>query len=176
MTDERVAQLDAEITQLTEQKKELIERVTKAMKELKYKTIELNALRPMAEKAKKMELDRLIRKLKSLEFKVATSALTPKAEKKYLDRILKIEKQLKKVRPYLRAEKRVKILEEDIEKLQAEIKELDEKLKEIRKNIRELIKKKRMIEKGAKKGIELFADEPDHMVSLEDVVVIEKED
>ncbi len=176
MTDDKVTQLDAEITRLTEEKKQLIDKVTKAMKELKYKTIELNALRPMAEKAKKMELDKLIRKLKSLEFKVATSALTPKAEKKYLDKILKIEKQLKKVRPYLRAEKRVKILEEDIEKLQVEIEEIDGKLKDLRKNIRELIRKKRMIEKGAKRGIELFADEPDHMVSLEDVVVIEKED
>lgn len=176
MTDDKLANLDAEITRLTEEKKQLINKVTKAMKELKYKTIELNALKPMAEKAKKMELSKLIRKLKSLEFKVATSALTPKIEKKYLDKILKIEKQLKKVRPYLRAEKRVKIIEEDIEKLKNEIDEIDKKLKDLRKDIRQLIKKRRIIEKGAKKGIELFSDEPDHMVSLEDVVVIEKED
>ncbi len=171
----KTEKLNEEIEALTQEKAQLIETVSKLGKELKYRTIEIKALEPMQEKLKKTNAGELLRQLKKLEFKVQTTALTPKTEKKYYEKIVKIEKELKRLRPYLRANKRLKKLKKEAEELEEKIKEIDVKLKEIRKKLKQLINKKKAIEKSTKKGIELYSDEPDHMISMEDVVVIEKD-
>ena len=171
---EQLEKLTAEIEQLNTEKKQLIEKITKLMKEHKYTKIEYDALLPLAKKAEEMNIGKLMRTLKKLEFKVATTALTPKREKVYFEKIVQIEKKIKKLRPYLRAVKRVKLLKEDIDRLDKEIKDVESKLKEMRKQIAEKISKKKTLRKALRKGVGIY-EEPDTTTSLEDIVVIEED-
>lgn len=162
------------IDSLEEEKKGLIEKVKALSKELKLKKIEYNVVKKLAEEAKKMNAGKIIRQLKALEFKVSTQALTPAVERKYVKKIVELERKLKKLKPYLNAEKRLKYLEESISKLEGEIEEIEGKLKEMRKELKDLYRKYKLIKKAKRSNISYSESKDEEMFTLEDVVEIEE--
>lgn len=170
MTDE----IEERIKQLEEEKKALIEKIKALNSRLRYKTMEHKALLPFVEKTKDVRVDDLIKQLKGLEFKVATQAYTPQMERAIVKKIMELEKELSKHKSVFRARKKLKLVEKDINEIKAETDEIEKKLKAIRKELKEFYKKLRMKKAAEKKGM-MYGEKADHMVTLEDVVVIEEE-
>lgn len=168
-----VDELKRKIRKLEEEKKSLIEDLKKSMKNLKYKKIEYQALVPLAKKAQELKIDTVLKKLRALEFKLSTQAISPKAEKKLIKQILELEKKLEKYRPMIIARKRISYVEKDIKELEEKIKEIESKLSEIRKNIGKLNSTLKNVIEGKKRGI-LYGQEEVEL-SLENIAVIEKE-
>ncbi len=166
--------IDAKIDELNAKKRELIYKVKNATKQLKYKKIELEALVKILKDYDESKVQKLQRRLKSLEFKIATRALNNKAERELVKRIMVIEKELAQFRPMMKAKKRRKFLEEDVSKLEEEIKDLESKLKEIREELRGLFRKKKTEEIAKKRGVSI-SDEREELVTLGDIIVMEEE-
>ncbi len=172
--------LGEKISKLSEEKHAILQQLRSANKALKYKTIELEALNNLLANYNEKEVQHLQRRRKQLEFKIATNPYGPKREKELVKKVVEIEKKLEKYRPQMKAKKRKKLLEADVEELQKKVSELEKKLKGIRDELRQLFKKKRLREELSKKGGITVSSEEEaeeaSLVTLEDVVEFEKEE
>ncbi len=167
--------IDKKIEELEAKKKDLIESIKSLTKQLKYKKIEYNALKPLAEEAEKRKLGNIVRDIKIIEFKIATQALSPKAERKYVKKVMELEKKLKKYRPMLTAKKKIKRLEEEMKELESKINEVENQLKSIRGDLRKLYGEKKLEKVAKSKGI-VYGKEVDTFVTLEEAAIIEEKD
>jgi hypothetical protein len=162
---------ETEIRKLTDRKQELIERIKRISKGLKYKTIELKALEPLEAQAEKENPFILIRKLKKLEFRLSTQASTPKMEKLMMKEIIDLERKIRKVKPLLTASSRIRRVREDLKYYEGEMVKIESELKTIRERLRDLIDKRKMDRAAEKNGISYEQEETaeEHFTSLEDM-------
>jgi uncharacterized coiled-coil DUF342 family protein len=170
--------VEEEISKLTARKNELIERVKRVSKGLKYKTIELKALEPLAAQAERENPFILIRKLKKLEFRLSTQASTPKTEKLMMKDIIDLERKIRKVKPLLTASSRIRRVREDLKYYEGEMVKVESELKDLRSRLRELISRKKEDKAAERKGISYdeTVEVADEFVSMEDIAEIEKHD
>jgi uncharacterized coiled-coil DUF342 family protein len=166
-------EIEERIKQLEEEKKTLIEEIKELNNRLRYKTMEHKALLPFVEKTKDVRVDNIIKQLKGLEFKVATQAHTPQMERNLVKKIMELEKELSKHKGVFRARKKLKLIESDLNEIKKKIEEVEGKLKAIRKELKGLYEKLK-IKKAAEKRGATYGEKTDHMITLEDVVVVEK--
>ena len=170
------SKLKDKIVKLEEEKKELIEQVKKYNKELKLRNIEYQAVKKLIEQGHAEDATKIIRRLKALEFKISTQALTPSVEKKYIKKVVELEKKLIKLKPYLNARKRAQFLEKEIENTEKSIEEIEEKLKEIRSELKELYKEFKLMKKASKSGVSYGQEKGEDMLTLEEIVEIEEKE
>jgi uncharacterized coiled-coil DUF342 family protein len=170
--------LEDEISKLTARKNELIERVQRVSKGLKYKTIELKALEPLAAQAERENPFILIRKLKKLEFRLSTQASTPKTEKLMMKDIIDLERKIRKVKPLLTASSRIRRVREDLKYYSDEMVKVEAELTDLRARLRELIGRKKETRAAERKDISYneTVEVADEFVNLEDIAEIEKHD
>ncbi|MEM4335445.1 MAG: hypothetical protein QXL47_03150 [Candidatus Anstonellales archaeon] len=168
------SEIEERIKQLEEEKKALIEEIKTLNNRLRYKTMEHKALLPFVEKTKDVRVDNLMKQLKGLEFKVATQAHTPQMERAIVKKIMELEKELSKYKSVFRARKKLKLVENDLNEIKVKTDEVEKKLKTIRKELKGLYEKLKMKKAAEKKGM-MYGEKTDHMITLEDVVVIENE-
>mgnify|MGYP001116765273 CR=1 FL=1 len=168
-----VSEIEDRIRQLEEEKKALIEEIKELNSRLRYKTMEHKALLPFVEKTKDVKVDNLIKQLKGLEFKVATQAHTPQMERNLVKKIMELEKELSKHKSVFKARKKLKLVEKDLDEIKKRIEEIEEKLKTIRKELKGFYEKLKMKKEAEKRGM-TYGEKTDHMVPLEDVVVVEE--
>lgn len=164
--------IDVEISKLLEEKRSIIGILKSLTKKFKYLNIEKEALEKLLKDYNEKELQRLQIRLKSLEFKMQTKAITAKKEKELLKEIVDIERKIATFRPMIKAKKRLKFINTEIENLQHKIKEQEERLKQNKEKLDALFKQKREMDKkskGSAKGIE-------KTISLTDIAVIEKKE
>jgi len=163
--------VESEIRKLTDRKTELIDRVRKISKGIKYKTIEVKALEPLEAQAEKENPFILIRKLKKLEFRLSTQASTPKMEKAMMKEIIDLERQIRKVKPLLTASSRIRRVREDLRYYESEMVKVESELKGIRERLRELIGKRKIERAQEKRDITYEEEnkEEEHFISLEDM-------
>ncbi|MCX6774178.1 MAG: hypothetical protein NTY68_04255 [Candidatus Micrarchaeota archaeon] len=162
---------ETEIRKLTDRKQELIEKIKRISKGLKYKTIELKALEPLEAQAEKENPFILIRKLKKLEFRLSTQASTPKMEKVMMKEIMDLERQIRKVKPLLTASSRIRRVREDLKYYEGEMVKIESELKTLRERLKGLIDKRKEERANEKKGISYQQEETaeEHFTSLEDM-------
>lgn len=168
------SEIEERIKQLEDEKRALIDKIKTLNNRLKYKTMEHKALVPFVEKTKDVRVDSLMKQLKGLEFKVATQAHTPQMERNIVKKITGLEKQLSKYRGVFKARKKLKLVESDLNEIKTNIDEIEKKLKEIRKELKGSYEKLKIKKAAEKRGM-TYGKETDHMITLEDVVVIEEE-
>ncbi len=158
-------EMEAKIKELESEKAGLIKQIQRLNERLKYKKLELQALQPFLEQTKDANPGPLKRKLRALEFRISTQALTPTIERNLVRKVKEIEEKLKEFKPIEQARRKKKYLEGDIEEIEGKIKEIEEKLNSIRAELKDLYK-----ERKRKKSV------GDHTVTLADVAIIEKSD
>ena len=170
-TKEDSSNPESEIRKLTDRKQELIEKVKRISKGLKYKTIELKALEPLEAQAEKENPFILIRKLKKLEFRLSTQASTPKMEKEMMKEIIDLERKIRKVKPLLTASSRIRRVREDLKYYETEMVKIESELKVLREKLKDLIDKRKVERAEEKKGISYQQEETadEHFISLEDM-------
>ena len=171
---DRKSELKEKIQELEKRKKELIEKIKKYNKEKKLRTIEYAAVKKLIEQGHAEDATKIIRQLKALEFKISTQALTPSLEKKYIRRIMELEKKLVKLKPYLNAKKRISYLEKVMKEIDENINGIESQLKEIRSELKELYKNYKLMKKAKKEGIGFAQNKEEGMLTLEDIVEIEE--
>lgn len=173
--EEEITSLDTEIAghikALEDKKAELLERITKLNGRLRYKEYERKALEPFLEQTKDVRIGPLRKTLRQLEFRISTQAYTPKIEKELVKEVKKTEAELAKVAEVEKARRKSKLVEGDIADVQKEIAAIEPELKKIREQLNDYYEDMRTARKQAKKGIKT-----DHMVTLEDIAVFEKEE
>lgn len=165
--------VEAEIMQLEERKKGLIEKIKEINRKVLYKKYELKALEPFLKETSQVDTLPIRKTISKLEFKLSTQGYTLKREREIVKMIKELEKELKKIEPIEKARKKKKFVERDLQDLGAQAEDIEKQLKEIRERIIELQKIRKSMKKelARKKKIE-----DTELVSLEDVVVIEKEE
>lgn len=162
---------DDYIKTLEAKKAELLEKIKKLNSRLRYKQYEQKALEPFLEQTKDVKIGPLRKQLRQLEFRISTQAYTPKIEKEMVKQVKKLEAELAKVSEVERARRKKHLVDRDIEEVKKEIASIEPELKKIREELKEYYNNMRAAKKQAAKGIK-----NDHMVTLEDIVVFEKEE
>ncbi len=166
--------VEGKIKALEEQKSKLIDEIKKNYARIKYKKYEDKALEPFLKKTEHVRTEPIRRRLRQLEFKIATQAYTPAIERQLVKEVKKVEAELKKMRQIERARRKKRLVAQDIEDAEKRIGEIEETLKKIRAELKDLYGKVRTAKSGKKHGV-VFGEKHDTMVSLEDIVVIEEE-
>ncbi len=159
------------IRSLETKKADLLERIKKLNGRLRYKQYEQKALEPFLEKTKDVRIGPLRKDLRNLEFRISTQAYTPKIEKELVKQVKKLEAELGKVAEVERARRKKMLVDGDIEQVNREIAAIEPELKRIRDELNDHYESMKSSRKQAKKGIKT-----DHMVTLEDIAVFEKEE
>lgn len=165
------ADIEEHVKKLEERKGELLEKITKLNGRLRYKEHELKAIEPFIEQTKDVRIGPLRKELRQLEFRISTQAYTPKIEKDLIKQVKKVEAELANVSEVERARRKQKLVEGDIEQAKKEISDIEPELKKIRDELNDYYENKRTAKRQAKKGMQT-----DHLVTLEDIAVFEKEE
>ncbi|MEM4366870.1 MAG: hypothetical protein QW035_01930 [Candidatus Anstonellales archaeon] len=168
-----IGKLEGEIAKLEERKKELIEKIKEVNRRVLYKKYELKALEPFLKETSEVNTLPIRKTISRLEFKLSTQGYTLKREREIVKMIKSLEKELKKIEPIEKARKKKRFIEKDLQDLGAQAEEIEKQLKEIRENIADLQKKRKEMKKDLVRRKRI---EDTELVSLEDVVVIEKEE
>ncbi|MBN2478553.1 hypothetical protein JXB01_04660 [Candidatus Micrarchaeota archaeon] len=165
-------EVKSKIKTLEDRKKRLIEQIKKLNDRKRYKEYEQRALVPFVEKTKEVRVAPLRKKMKYLEFKIATQAFTPQKERLMLKELNKLEQEYSEVREIERARRKVKLVEKDIEDANTGIDSIEKELKDIREELKELYKKQKITRVAHSKGV--IIGKTDEMFSLEDMAEIEE--
>ncbi|VVB97994.1 Uncharacterised protein [uncultured archaeon] len=163
--------IEEHVKGLEARKAELLERISKLNGRLRYKQYEKKALEPFLEQTKDVRVGPIRKNLRELEFRISTQAYTPKIEKDLVKQVKKLEAELGKVSEVEKARRKKMLVDGDIEQVLKEIASIEPELKKIRDELNDHYESMRSERKQAKKGIK-----SDHMVTLEDVAVFEKEE
>ncbi len=162
---------DEHVKALEQRKEELIEKIKKLNGKLRYKKYEQKSLEPFLEQTKDVRIGPLRKQLRMLEFRISTQAYTAKHERELVKEVKKVEAELIKVADVEKARRKKKLVDGDIEHIEKEIASIEPELKKIRDELNDYYDQKREVRKQDKKGIK-----NDHLVTLEDIAIIEKDE
>jgi uncharacterized coiled-coil DUF342 family protein len=168
MTEE---ELTGKITGLETQKAALIEKIKKLNGRIRYKKYEEKALEPFLEKTKDIRIAPLRKQKRALEFRISTSAYTPKMEKELIKQVKKVDKELEAVREVERARRKKMLVAQDIEDANKEIVVIETELHTIREELKKLYGEAKTYKTASKKGIKYGGFESD-MLTLEEMGVV----
>ncbi len=177
MTTEEEGQeekLRARIDELEKQKSELIERIKKLNRRIRYKKYEKKALQPFLEQTKDVKVAPYRKQKRALEFKISTAAFTPRMEKELLKRLRKVDEQLDEVKEVERARRKIKYVEQDIVDGETEIGTIESELTGIREELKKLYEESKALRIAARKQLAAKARAEEDMVALGDLALIEK--
>ncbi len=167
-----IEEVEQRIEELENKKSKLISEIKKNYGRIRYKKYEEKALEPFLKETQDVMVGPVRKKLRRLEFKIATQAYTPQIERQLVKEVKKVEDKLKELRAVEKARRKKKLVKQDIEEAENRISEIEEELKGMRAELRELYGKRKALRSGKKHGI-VFGEKPDDMVSMEDIVVLE---
>jgi len=167
-----VEEVEGRIKELEDAKTKLINEIKKNYGRIRYKKYEGKALEPFLKETENVMIGPVRKKLRRLEFKIATQAYTPQIERQLVKEVKKVEAELKELRAVEKARRKKKLVAQDIVDCEKRIEEIEGELKGMRSELRELYGKLKTMKSGKKHGI-VFGEKPDEMVSMEDIVVIE---
>ncbi|MBD3397934.1 hypothetical protein GF412_02135 [Candidatus Micrarchaeota archaeon] len=167
-----IEEVEARINELENSKSKLIGEIKKNYGRIRYKKYEEKALEPFLKETENVMVGPVRKKLRRLEFKIATQAYTPQIERQLVKEVKKVEDELKELRAVEKARRKKKLVKQDIEECENRILEIEEELKGMRSELKDLYAKRKTLQSGKKHGV-IFGEKPDDMVSMEDIVVIE---
>ncbi|MCS7122380.1 MAG: hypothetical protein NZ908_00260 [Candidatus Micrarchaeota archaeon] len=169
-----------ELDRLKDERKEIFFHLKEVEENLGYLIKEKEYLQPSVDKFNEMKLYDLKRKQKRLEYLLVTQSKNAKNEKKYLDKLISIERKLKEYAHLFEARtryniviKQIETLEKQRDELKQKIQELDNKINEHLKALKSNMPKRR---KREKPEIDVENQETDdesigkNYVSLEDLI------
>lgn len=146
-------ELKEKIFKLEEDKKKFINEIRKLNDRKRYKAYEKRALEPFVEKTKDVRTGYLRREIKSVEYRIATQAYTPKKERELLKELKSLQFEYDKVIEIERARRKLTLVARDIDYIDADITKIEESLKAIRTELNDLYKKQRLTNVAKSKGI-----------------------
>ncbi len=164
----------ARIDELEKKKAELIDKIKKINRRLRYKNYEKKALEPFLESTKDVVIEPYRRKKRILEFKISTQAYTPKLEREWLKEVKKVDEKLDELKDVERARRKKRYIEKDIEEGETEVKKIEEELKKIRNDLKKLYDRMREIRTAARKAASAEKREKEDMIALGDLALIEE--
>ncbi len=178
-----VPEKKSEVEILEAKKAELIGRIQKAYRKIRYKKYEQQTLEPFLKETEAVQIAPLRKRKRALEFKISTAAYTPKMEREILKQMREIDAELDKVKEVEKARRKAKYVVQDIAEAENEIKKIEEELKVIREELKKhygaMKNQQRRTEGGyreRKQGEKPpVRNEEDDYVSLGDIALIEKE-
>jgi len=138
-------ELKENIEKLEEEKKKYISEIKRFNGRKRYKMYEQKALGPFVEKTRGVRIGPFRKNMRSLEYKIATQAYTPKSERDIIKQLKKLEADYAKVREVERARRKLKLVTSDIVEIDGEIERIEVKLREIRSELSKLYGKRKMI-------------------------------
>jgi len=168
-------ELRAKVEELEKRKAELIERIKVLNRRIRYKKYEQKALQPFLEQTKDVRTGQFHKQKKAIEFKIATSAYTPKMERDLIKELRKVEEELGKVREVERARRKAMYVEKDIADGEAEIVGIETELKVIREDLKKFYDEMKTFRNAARKQAQAEARAEEDLVALGDLALIEKE-
>lgn len=168
-------EVESQIKDLEQKKAALIEEIKKNYGRIRYKKYEEKALEPFLKETEGVRVGPVRKRLRQLEFRISTQAYTPQMERQMVKDVKKVEEELKGMRQIERARRKKKLVQQDILEAEKRIAEIEEELKKIRETLKELYGKARTLKAAAKRGI-TFGEKHENLVSMADVVIIEKEE
>ncbi|MDD5022564.1 MAG: hypothetical protein PHU63_00135 [Candidatus ainarchaeum sp.] len=148
-------ELKENIRKLEETKRKKISEIRKLNERKRYKSYEQRALEPFVEKTNNVRIGPLKKQMKSLEFRIATQAYTPKKERDILKELKKLEADYSKVREIERARRKLKLVTDDITLIDKDIERIEGDLKVIRDQLNEFYKKQKLSNVAKSRGITL---------------------
>jgi len=169
-------ELKARIDELEKKKGDLIEKIKRLNRRVRYKKYEKKALEPFLEQTKDVHIAPFRKRKKALEFKISTSAYTPRMEREWLKEVRKIDEKLDELREVERARRKKRYVEQDIEEGEKEIVVIETDLKVIRTELRTLYDNMRGIKNAARKAAAAQERAEEDMVALGDLALIENSD
>ncbi len=169
-------EIKTRIDELESKKGDLIERIKKLNRRVRYKKYEKKALEPFLEQTKDVRIGPFRKRKKALEFKISTSAYTPKMEREWLKEVRKLDEKLDELKEVERARRKKRYVEQDIEEGEKEIVTIEEELKVIRGELRTLYDGVREMKSAARKAAAAQERLEEDMVALGDLALIEKSD
>jgi uncharacterized coiled-coil DUF342 family protein len=168
-------EVKSRIDELEKEKGGLIERIKKLIRRVRYKKYEKKALEPFLEKTKNVRIAPLRKRKKALEFRISTSAYTPRIERDLLKEVRKLEEQLEELKEVERSRRKKRYVEQDIVEGEAEIQEIEVKLNEIRGELRKLYDSMRDMKRTARKTAAAKERMEEDMVALGDLAMMEED-
>jgi len=168
--------IKSKIEELEKRKAELIEKIKKINRRLRYKKYEKKALEPFLEQTKTVVVEPYRRKKRILEFKISTQAYTPKLEKEWLKEVKKVDKKLEELKEVERARRKSRYIDKDIEEAEGEITFIETELKSLRDDLKKLYDAMKEIRLVARKAAGEAKREEEDLVALGDLALIEKEE
>jgi len=162
------------IDELEKKKGELIERIKKLNRRIKYKKYEKKALQPFLEQTKDVQVAPFRKQKRALEFRISTAAFTPRMEKELLKKLKKVDEKLDEVREVERARRKIRYVEQDIVDGEKEIGTIEEDLRTIREELKKLYDESKAIRAAARKQAAAQARAEEDLVALGDLAMIEK--
>lgn len=165
-------EVEARVKELEDKKTALIAEIKKNYGRIRYKKYEEKALEPFLKETEGIMVGPVRKKLRMLEFKIATQAYTPQIERQLVKEVKKVEAELNELRAVEKARRKKKLVQQDIVDCEKRILEIEEELKGMRSELRDLYGKLKNVKSSKKHGI-VFGEKPEDMVSMEDIVVFE---
>ncbi len=169
-------EIRAKIEELEKRKSELIEKIKKINRRLRYKNYEKKALEPFLEKTKEVIVEPVRRKKRILEFKIATQAYTPKLEKEWLKEVKKVDKRLDELKEVEKARRKKRYIERDIEEAENAVVQIETELKGLRDDLKKLYDALREMRAVTRKAAGAEKKAQEELVSLGDLALIEEEE
>jgi len=169
-------EVKGKIDELEGRKTDLIEKIKKINRRLRYKRYEKKALEPFLEKTKEVVVEPLRRKKRIMEFKIATQAYTPKMEREWLKEVKKVDKKLDELREVERARRKKRYIDRDIEDGEKAVEFIETELKKLRDDLKKLYDAMKEFRSVARKAATAEKRAQDEMVSLGDLALIEEQE
>lgn len=170
----RDEELRTKIDELEKTKGELIERIKKLNRRIRYKKYEQKALQPFLEQTKDVKIAPYRKQKRALEFKISTAAFTPRMERELLKKLKKVDEQLDEVKEVERARRKIRYVEQDIDEGEKEIVVIEDELKGIRESLKKLYDQTKLMRMAARKDAQAKARAEEDLVALGDLALIEK--
>ena len=174
MDNQNPEELKTKIADLEKTKSELIERIKKINRRVRYKQYEQKALEPFLEKTKNVDIESVKRRKRMMEFKIATQAYTPKLEREWIKEVKKIDEQLTDIREIDRARRKIRYIFQDIQDGESEVKVIEEELKKIRDELKTLYGSMKNVRYAERRAEMAAKKEEDELVSLGDLAMMEE--
>jgi uncharacterized coiled-coil DUF342 family protein len=169
-------QLKTRIEELEKKKSELIERIKQLNRRIRYKKYEQKALQPFLEQTKDVQVAPLRKQKRALDFRISTSAYTPRMEKELIKQLKKVDEELDKVKEVERARRKIKYVEQDITDGETEIVKIEGELKTIRDELKKLYDDMKGFRMSQRKAAAAQERAEDDLVALGDLAIVENEE
>jgi len=168
-------ELKAKIDELEKKKGELIERIQQLNRRIRYKKYEQKALLPFLEQTKDVQVVPYRKQKRAIEFRIATSAYTPRMEKELIKEMKKVDEKLESVKEVERARRKIRYVEKDISEGEGEISSIETDLKAIREQLKKLYDEMKVIRMAARKQAAAQAKAEEDLVALGDLAMMDND-